>query len=225
MKRVWNKLLQAEQYFIIAASILFMGFGSVAFFIAIYNKTIWSLGLAIVFFLLGLWLRHVVLILNNFKFEIKVNRLENEKLLQHFNEAVMVCNQWEKYTEEKTKELQKNIEKIKQNYISNVNVVIEVATEGSELLPQQLAMLSNLTNNMVQASTIKVLLETSKQLDNNTTLIMIQMDHEKSNWNVKITGRSIELDQALQIMDRVKQNFHKMAENNSLVKKTKKIKN
>jgi len=104
-----------------------------------------------------------------------------------------------------------------------VDIVFAGATEHSEILPQQQAILSNLVKTGVYASTIKSLIEFSNKVDNNTTVFLIRMHHENAAWFVEVTGRAIELDQATHVMKEVEKKLKDFAGKNSLVKITPKI--
>lgn len=145
----------------------------------------------------------------------KQNLTENlERALNACEEAQNLCLEWKRYAEG-----------IEEKYFGEVNSVLAVVSSHSEVLPQQQAILSNLSNNAVSASAMKSFVDFSSKIDNKTSVVLVRVHHNKAIWHVDVTGHSIELEQALHIMDGVKRKLRDFAGKNSLVKITEKISN
>lgn len=116
-------------------------------------------------------------------------------------------------------------EALKKKYSIDVDTIIAVRAKHGEILPQEKAVLSNLVDNAVHASTIQSLLDFSKNLTNEETVFLVRVNHESASWNFEITGRSIDLDQAVHVLEGIEEKVRDLADNNSLVKKPTKIYN
>lgn len=112
-----------------------------------------------------------------------------------------------------------------QKYNQDVQIVVSGLSEKKEILPQEAAILSNLVENAVRAHDIQSIMEFSRSIMQNDSILLVRVDHDTATWHLKITGRSIDVEQAKFVMDRIKVKLEEMSHNDTLVRKSRKIYN
>ena len=110
-------------------------------------------------------------------------------------------------------------------YQDNFDIVINALDESKQILPQEKAILSDFRNKSVQTTTAKTIIEFCREITPDDTIFLVRLNHTNSTWYLKVTGKPIDLEQALYILDSVKLETSKFAENDAMVKKPRKIYN
>lgn len=188
-----KKILEfCKEYYLIF--IFFLLIVSSYIFLIFNMPTIWILTYTFLwFFILAMCLNK----LKNYKQDNYYNLYENTK--NKLDETINLCHQWKDHADE----WKRYANELQQKYFQDVDLIIR-ETKHSAIFPQQQAILSNLTENSVSASTIKSLMEFTKNINNESSIFLIKVNHSNSSWYFELTGKSIELDQALFVIEGVK---------------------
>lgn len=110
-------------------------------------------------------------------------------------------------------------------YSQDVKEIQHEVESYSENVPDELAMLSNLSQTAVHAPTIKSMIGFSRTVKYNDTVFLIRMDHDEAVWHMTVSGRSIDEAQAQSICDGIKKKIEELAKKDKLIKKSGKIYN
>lgn len=97
--------------------------------------------------------------------------------------------------------------------------------EETNVLPQEVAILSNLRNSSIKTSTIKGLLEFYRMVEKKDTLFLIKVSHDTASWRLTMAGESIDLRQALYVLEASKEQIKKFKAGKSLIEEPKTIYN
>ena len=129
----------------------------------------------------------------------------------------------------------KNENKIKEERIkifNNYRDITEMITRDMERLYgysdkmiKDIAIYSKMVENEVDADVANTIVEFSKQVASNNTIILIHIDHKKEIWGARISGKPIYLTQLSAILELVRLHFEEVSGPNEFVIKKTNIEN